>query len=1202
MNHMLIKWSIFLLILHATFTNIYADNNNEDFRPIPGVHGKIAKINPNNRNQVIIQGVPAYNWSFGCTPTSAAMLIGYYDRNGFPDMFVPDPPFNQIAPLTNQEWNTTYDNISSSDYYICPISATEQNVLGRTTRGHVNDYYRGVGDLTNDPYYGNWTEHSYTDGSRCIADYFGTSQKNHFNNQDGGTKSGLLYNGTKQYAQQINNYQSCWGTLGLAYYTSDIPTYQVTECYVQAREGHHQSLGLDITDGFTFDDFKTEINESRPVLMSLKSSGAGHAVLAFGYSTNNNHEIVYFYDTSDFQRHEMEWNGTYNYANYNFYIHAVTVFKISNPVSTEDEDYITINNDVLNFDQNTNQTFYSAFCDVNPETPTEYIVSWNWTLKAYHETGVFTINQGTTYGDNSSSWNVFIPFLSNSYNWLRDTNGRVKCDLLLTATDCNNSLYSTVKEIYINKEPSAPQILGVSQSNNTLNFNISDVGATGYYLYYDTDSGFPYSGTGALEGSSPIFFSAYDDIKVTGLAPNTNWNFCIKGINQIGEGPISQNYVQYVQYGNTISQNTQMSGNIILSHPLTLTNFATITISNNSTLILSDNGSLECLGGSALQIGNNVTIKGSKNTIIHDETSPVWTENGNSVVVRGTFSVGTNVKFTSNEADSWDGLYLYSNTSKNFNSIEFKNCNLYNENGSLNITNVTFNNSIISNKNANLNVLNSEINNGSIQNCNYGTNYLTSNITNTSVSGNGDGIYFSGRMNYLIDTCNISNNTGIGINVYQVTGLTSMIKNSNIYNNTGTGLRFYAAQGTVQSCSISQNQRGVMAYRGSIVEIKKDPVSQPWTDDSVITDNDYEELYFLNDCTITLDQNRNKIMDNDSYYLVMCPNSTYNRVFRNNYWGYTNALGASLPPSSRLYPSIIDPIPGQTGYLLSRVWNPGTPRSNEITQAQLIYQEGLSAKENNNDQNAEEKFKQVISEYPESEFIQSSAKQLIEVCDNKEDLKTYFENESNLHSNEIISRYADYLYNYCDLELGNYEEVITFFENIITNPPTEIDSILSRIDASYTYLLMSEQNNKSANFIGKLSDLKPMSNANFEKTKNDLLNLLTEKSISQQDSYYHNNNTPVLESVILNDNFPNPFNPSTTISFYLTEDSQTELNIFNIKGQKIKTLVNNHLTKGLHSILWDGKDDNKKQVASGLYLYRLKTPSCIQTKKMLMIK
>lgn len=44
MNHMLIKWSIFLLILHATFTNIYADNNNEDFRPIPGVHGKIAKI------------------------------------------------------------------------------------------------------------------------------------------------------------------------------------------------------------------------------------------------------------------------------------------------------------------------------------------------------------------------------------------------------------------------------------------------------------------------------------------------------------------------------------------------------------------------------------------------------------------------------------------------------------------------------------------------------------------------------------------------------------------------------------------------------------------------------------------------------------------------------------------------------------------------------------------------------------------------------------------------------------------------------------------------------------------------------------------------------------------------------------------------------------------------------------------------------
>ncbi len=194
--------------------------------------------------------------------------------------------------------------------------------------------------------------------------------------------------------------------------------------------------------------------------------------------------------------------------------------------------------------------------------------------------------------------------------------------------------------------------------------------------------------------------------------------------------------------------------------------------------------------------------------------------------------------------------------------------------------------------------------------------------------------------------------------------------------------------------------------------------------------------------------------------------SYYNRVFRTNYWGYSNTSGASLPPTNRLYPSIIDHIPGQTGYMLSRVWNPGTPRSSEITQAQILYQEGISAKESNNYQIAEEKFKDVITEYPESEFIQSSARQLIEVCNDKEELKDYYLNEDNLHSNEIISKLADYLYNYCDLELGNYENVISFFENVISNPPSVIDSIYAYIDAGYTYLLMDEQEGKRLNYVG----------------------------------------------------------------------------------------------------------------------------------------
>ena len=64
-------------------------------------------------------------------------------------------------------------------------------------------------------------------------------------------------------------------------------------------------------------------------------------------------------------------------------------------------------------------------------------------------------------------------------------------------------------------------------------------------------------------------------------------------------------------------------------------------------------------------------------------------------------------------------------------------------------------------------------------------------------------------------------------------------------------------------------------------------------------------------------------------------------------------------------------------------------------------------------------------------------------------------------------------------------------------------------------------------------------------------------------------------------NYPNPFNPSTTIEFSIQNDSEIELSIFNIKGQKIKTLANNEFTQGSHSIIWNGDDEFYKLNVNG---------------------
>lgn len=85
-------------------------------------------------------------------------------------------------------------------------------------------------------------------------------------------------------------------------------------------------------------------------------------------------------------------------------------------------------------------------------------------------------------------------------------------------------------------------------------------------------------------------------------------------------------------------------------------------------------------------------------------------------------------------------------------------------------------------------------------------------------------------------------------------------------------------------------------------------------------------------------------------------------------------------------------------------------------------------------------------------------------------------------------------------------------------------------------------------------------------------------------------------------NYPNPFNPQTTISFNLPESGQVNLEIFNIKGQRVKILLNNGLDQGHHEITWNGKDDRNIQVGSGVFFYKLKTDNQINIKKMILLK
>lgn len=88
----------------------------------------------------------------------------------------------------------------------------------------------------------------------------------------------------------------------------------------------------------------------------------------------------------------------------------------------------------------------------------------------------------------------------------------------------------------------------------------------------------------------------------------------------------------------------------------------------------------------------------------------------------------------------------------------------------------------------------------------------------------------------------------------------------------------------------------------------------------------------------------------------------------------------------------------------------------------------------------------------------------------------------------------------------------------------------------------------------------------------------------------------------ISQNYPNPFNPTTTISYQVPQTSDVKLEIYNVLGQKVRTLINRSVEAGSHQVIWDGRNSFGEQVASGVYIYKFEAGQFSKTMKMMMLK
>jgi len=248
---------------------------------------------------IVLNGVPTSTWTYGCSATAAGMIFGYYDRHGYSNMYT-GPTNGGVAPLTNLGQGAIP---SLPIPGACSIIATQDSFDGRTTPGHVDDYWINYNEEGPDPWETSGIEHTWGD---CTTDFMGTNQwKWAFNgseidfNVDGSTAlfsdgANKLYDYIPPASAGSPRTALCHGMRLFA----ESRGYTVTENYTQHVDTY-------AAGGFSFDDYKNEIDNGYPVMIQV----AGHSMVGVGY--NDSTQEIIIHDTWENSQHRMDWGGSY---------------------------------------------------------------------------------------------------------------------------------------------------------------------------------------------------------------------------------------------------------------------------------------------------------------------------------------------------------------------------------------------------------------------------------------------------------------------------------------------------------------------------------------------------------------------------------------------------------------------------------------------------------------------------------------------------------------------------------------------------------------------------------------------------------------------------------------------------------------------------------------------------------------------------
>ena len=330
----------------------------------------------------VIANFPSYDWVFGCSAVSGAMIAAYYDRNGYPDIYT-GPTNGGVMPLSDALWGKWSDGFAT--YSNNPLIASRNGLDGRSIKGTIDDYWVKYDSTVSDPYItGGWVQHGW---SNAIGDYMKTSQSA-YGIRDGATvffnsgSSRLTCDVMESATYNGMIVATMDGTYGRKQFY-EARGYSVNDCYNEYTDTNG--------GGFTLSDYKAEIDAGHPVLMNLQ----GHSVVGYGYSGST----IYIRDTWSSNPSftpTMHWNGTYQ----NMPLMSVSVVHLdpltppSPPTGVSATDGFFPDEVIISWNASSKATYYEVYRNTSNNHTGESLLSSSQTFTSYDD---MSVNPDQTY-------------------------------------------------------------------------------------------------------------------------------------------------------------------------------------------------------------------------------------------------------------------------------------------------------------------------------------------------------------------------------------------------------------------------------------------------------------------------------------------------------------------------------------------------------------------------------------------------------------------------------------------------------------------------------------------------------------------------------------------------------------------------------------------------------------------------------------